>query len=76
VTDELGQLRKDEALLKKSVSSLSEAWTKCNEYVLGIRTEPESAVDCEPRSVQKWGAPRFQGTRDKATTFLTEPSAT
>jgi predicted RNA methylase len=62
VTEELGQLRKDDvipkrfrALLKKSVSSLSETWTKCNEYVLGIRTEPESAVACEPNSAQKWG---------------------
>ena len=67
VTEELGQLRKDDAipkrfraLLKKSVSSLSEAWTKCNEYVLGIRTEPEGAVDCKPKSLQKWGHRGFK----------------
>jgi hypothetical protein len=41
--------------LKKSLLSLSQAWTKCNEYVRGIRTEPESAVDSERNAVQECG---------------------
>jgi hypothetical protein len=52
------------ALLKKSLLSLSQAWTKCNEYVRGIRTEPESAVDSERNAVQECGALRFPRTRD------------
>lgn len=30
--------------LKRSVSLLSQTWTKCNEFALGIRTGPESPV--------------------------------
>ena len=44
------------SLLKQSVSSLSEAWTQCNEYVLGIRTEPEIASDYERSVSQEGGA--------------------
>jgi len=36
------------ARLKRAVSSLSETWTKWNEYMLGIQTEPEIAADSEP----------------------------
>jgi precorrin-6B methylase 2 len=49
------------ALLKKSVSSLSEAWTKCNEYMLGIRTEPESVVDCKRNTAQERGGTEVSG---------------
>lgn len=40
------------AHLKKLVSLLSETWTKCNEYQLGIRTEPDSGVDSARNPVQ------------------------
>lgn len=36
------------ALLKRGVSSLSEAFTKWNEYTLGIQTEPETVTHSEP----------------------------
>ena len=35
--------------------SLSQAWTRYNEYVLRIRTDPESAVDSERNAVQECG---------------------
>ena len=42
-------------LIKTPSSWLSRAWTQCNEYALGIRTEPEFAADCDSNATQKDG---------------------
>jgi len=43
------------ALLKTPSSGLSRAWTQCNEYLLGIRTEPERATEYDCNATQKDG---------------------
>jgi hypothetical protein len=48
-------------LVNKTVSLLKSVWTKCSEWLLGIRTEPVSSHE----QAHSWGRPWWRGDYSK-----------